>query len=843
MFHFPGRDCCIKRQSKLMCNVRSMKRIFCGSTPTSEYTKVSNKGLKNQNTRMAQSESGHVASKDSKTRSDACSGQQSAVPLAVVEEILLNLPAHQVVQVCRLVCHEWKELVDSAAHWRVRCRREGLQPNDASRPPEDWCQFYFLSKFRRNLLKNPRADDGLQGWEIVQNGADNWATELNRIPLPDNTVTKCFVTSNSQCFKEQLIDLKKEGYSEAFMDQLRPHIKISDWYASCHDCGSEYQICVELLDQRKNSIKTFQPEKVILSFWNGEPWCEMSHVFKNYGPGVRFIRFTHGGNDTQFWAGHYGIRVTNSSVVIYPADESFRLTNRNLLKNPSAQEGLQGWEIVEDGGDCWVTGGNGTTFPVNTCFVTSYGLCLKEQTIDLKEEGYSDALMDQQQPHIKISDWYTPLSDYGSQYQLSVYLLDQEKNPIRTYHPYKIFFQSGNDYPWCQISYVFRNYRPGVRFIRFTHGGGWSGIRITNSSVEICPAAERLRCTKPNLLRNPSAQDGLRGWKIVGSGRDCWVIGENRKPIPDLVTSCFVTSYGLCLKRQLIDLNKEGYSDTFMDQVQPHIKISDWYSQRYDCGSEYQICVELLDQRKNPIKTFQPEKVILSFGNSVKWYEMSHVFKNYGPGVRFIRFTHGGNDTQFWAGHYGIRVTNSSVVIYPADESFRLTNRNLLKNSSAQEGLQGWEIVEDGGDRWVTGGSGTTFPVNTCFVTSYGLCLKEQLIDLKEEGYSDALMDQQQPHIKISDWYAPLSDCGSEYQICVELLDEKKKPISTFQPEKVFFQQGTIYPWRQMFHVFRNYGPGVRFIRFTHGGKDTKFQEGQHGIKVTNSSVEIYLTD
>ncbi|XP_052416189.1 uncharacterized protein fbxo44.9 isoform X5 [Carassius gibelio] len=667
MFHFPGRDCCIKRQSKLMCNVRSMKRIFCGSTPTSEYTKVSNKGLKNQNTRMAQSESGHVASKDSKTRSDACSGQQSAVPLAVVEEILLNLPAHQVVQVCRLVCHEWKELVDSAAHWRVRCRREGLQPNDASRPPEDWCQFYFLSKFRRNLLKNPRADDGLQGWEIVQNGADNWATELNRIPLPDNTVTKCFVTSNSQCFKEQLIDLKKEGYSEAFMDQLRPHIK--------------------------------------------------------------------------------------------------------------------------------------------------------------------------------ISDWYTPLSDYGSQYQLSVDLLDQEKNPIRTYHPYKIFFQSGNDYPWCQISYVFRNYGPGVRFIRFTHGGGWSGIRITNSSVEICPAAERLRCTKPNLLRNPSAQDGLRGWKIVGSGRDCWVIGENRKPIPDSVTSCFITSYGLCLKRQLIDLNKEGYSDTFMDQVQPHIKISDWYASCHDCGSEYQICVELLDQRKNSIKTFQPEKVILSFWNGEPWCEMSHVFKNYGPGVRFIRFTHGGNDTQFWAGHYGIRVTNSSVVIYPADESFRLTNRNLLKNPSAQEGLQGWEIVEDGGDCWVTGGNGTTFPVNTCFVTSYGLCLKEQTIDLKEEGYSDALMDQQQPHIKISDWYAPLSDCGSEYQICVELLDEKKKPISTFQPEKVFFQQGTIYPWRQMFHVFRNYGPGVRFIRFTHGGKDTKFQEGQHGIKVTNSSVEIYLTD
>jgi len=32
------------------------------------------------------------------------------------------------------------------------------------------------------------------------------------------------------------------------------------------------------------------------------------------------------------------------------------------------------------------------------------------------------------------------------------------------------------------------------------------------------------------------------------------------------------------------------------------------------------------------------------------------------------------------------------------------------------------------------------------------LCLKQQLIDLTEEGYSGAFMDQQQPHIKISDW-------------------------------------------------------------------------------------------
>ncbi|XP_056305080.1 F-box only protein 6-like isoform X3 [Danio aesculapii] len=230
------------------------------------------------------------------SRSAAFSFVMTHVPLTVVEEILLNLPAH-VVKECRLVCHEWKELVDSGPHWRERCRREGIQPCDASRPPDDWRQFYFMTKKRRNLIKNPKAEDSLTGWEFVDNGDDG-------IYL-----------------KRQLIDLQKEGYNAAFMDHLQPHIKISDWYGPYFNGGCEYQICVELLDQKKEPISTFQPEKVVIEQWNDEPWCKMTHVFKDYGPGVRLIRFTHGGKDTQFWAGHYGIRITNSSVEICPAAE------------------------------------------------------------------------------------------------------------------------------------------------------------------------------------------------------------------------------------------------------------------------------------------------------------------------------------------------------------------------------------------------------------------------------------------------------------------------------------------------------------------------------------------
>ncbi|XP_048051093.1 F-box only protein 6-like isoform X2 [Megalobrama amblycephala] len=186
-----------------------------------------------------------------------------------------------------------------------------LKSDQSITPPPN-----FNDDVRSNLIKNPRAKDGLQGWEIVKNGGDGWVTGTNNKPHPDDTVTNCFITSYCLCLKRQLIDLKKEGYSDAFMDLRQPRIRISDWYAPRADCGSEYQICVELLDQNKKPIRSFKPKKIVFQQWNDEPWRRVTHVFKDYGPGVRFIRFTHGGKDMQFWKGWYGVRITNSSVKI-----------------------------------------------------------------------------------------------------------------------------------------------------------------------------------------------------------------------------------------------------------------------------------------------------------------------------------------------------------------------------------------------------------------------------------------------------------------------------------------------------------------------------------------------
>uniref|UniRef100_A0A3Q2V9B0 FBA domain-containing protein n=1 Tax=Haplochromis burtoni TaxID=8153 RepID=A0A3Q2V9B0_HAPBU len=106
----------------------------------------------------------------------------------------------------------------------------------------------------------------------------------------------------------------------------------------------------------------------------------------------------------------------------------------------------------------------------------------------------------------------------------------------------------------------------------------------------------------------------------------------------------------MCIKSQLIDLEKEGYSPSVMDHAQPDIKISDWILSRFDCGGSYDIRVELLDQKKQLIEIFSPETIYCGTGR-----------------VGYIRFTRRGRDLRWWKGHFGIHITGSSELFPTLD--------------------------------------------------------------------------------------------------------------------------------------------------------------------------------
>ncbi|KAL6111391.1 fbxo2 [Pungitius sinensis] len=172
--------------------------------------------------------------------------------------------------------------------------------------------------------------------------------------------------------------------------------------------------------------------------------------------------------------------------------------------------------------------------------------------------------------------------------------------------------------------------------------------------------------------------------------------------------------------------------------------------------------------------------------------------------------------------------------------------KNLLKNPSGEDQLTFWEMTMNGGSQWkvedMPGNCSYNFPmdgVNTYFVTSFELCLKKQEIDLLQEGYSSEQLDAQ-PAVIVEDWYCGRMDCGCTYEMTACLLDENKEVIQEFKPQPV-----TLDPdcddcsWKQVSHTFSDYGPGMRFITFEHGGQDTKYWDGWYGVRVTASSVTV----
>ncbi|KAL3872755.1 hypothetical protein ACJMK2_035959 [Sinanodonta woodiana] len=182
-------------------------------------------------------------------------------------------------------------------------------------------------KSDRNLIKNTCACDGLNFWEVTENGGDGFAVEDEpqgsapikkfATDLPEDA--KCWTTSHGMCKKKVLIDLTAEGVDGNLIDERRPKIKISEWYASRNDCGCEYNIKVRLLNESKDEVDKWEFSDTKEP---GTDWYQASHLFSDYGPGVRFIEYTHGGKDTKGWAGRYGVKITGSSVVVAADDKS-----------------------------------------------------------------------------------------------------------------------------------------------------------------------------------------------------------------------------------------------------------------------------------------------------------------------------------------------------------------------------------------------------------------------------------------------------------------------------------------------------------------------------------------
>ncbi|XP_021023011.1 F-box only protein 17 isoform X1 [Mus caroli] len=253
------------------------------------------------------------------------------LPPELLVQVLSHVPPRALVTCCRPVCRAWRDLVDGPSIWLLQLARdrsaEGRAlyalaqrcPADANGNRHDEFPFCALARFclrapfGRNLIYNSCGEQGFRGWE-VEHGGNGWAVEKNFTLVPGAPSQTCFVTSFEWCSKRQLVDLVKEGVWQELLDSGQIEICVADWWGARENCGCIYRLRVRLLDEYENEVVKFSASPNPVLQWTERSCRQVSHVFTNFGKGIRYVSFEQYGRDTRSWVGHYGALVTHSSV-------------------------------------------------------------------------------------------------------------------------------------------------------------------------------------------------------------------------------------------------------------------------------------------------------------------------------------------------------------------------------------------------------------------------------------------------------------------------------------------------------------------------------------------------
>ncbi|RXG72737.1 F-box only protein 6 [Armadillidium vulgare] len=112
--------------------------------------------------------------------------------------------------------------------------------------------------------------------------------------------------------------------------------------------------------------------------------------------------------------------------------------NFNVLKNPSGEQGFSHWK-VQHGGDNIIV--EETPFgcdpipeesglPTQHCFVSSYALCKRSQSVSLyRDLGFKPFVLQVLEPSLIISEWVSARFDCGAQSMIQVSVIGKNEKP------------------------------------------------------------------------------------------------------------------------------------------------------------------------------------------------------------------------------------------------------------------------------------------------------------------------------------------------------------------------------------------------------------------------------
>ncbi|GAA4648072.1 hypothetical protein GCM10023116_03360 [Kistimonas scapharcae] len=183
-----------------------------------------------------------------------------------------------------------------------------------------------------NLLTDPSGAD----WRM-----SHWDREGSWTTLPfggHDSITGQW-QGNGVASKSQTINLLNKGYSAEYLDTA-PDITVQDWFVSTSSAYSaRYQMQVELLDEYGSVIHSWQSSSV----WATWSWNTVQHTLRDYGEGLRSIRFTHGGNGRGVVVDDTSVQIEDPTVTGTADDDILRgARNNDILVGDAGDDILYG---------------------------------------------------------------------------------------------------------------------------------------------------------------------------------------------------------------------------------------------------------------------------------------------------------------------------------------------------------------------------------------------------------------------------------------------------------------------------------------------------------------------
>ncbi len=551
-----------------------------------------------------------------------------------------------------------------------------------------------------NILTNPGAEQGnLDGWTIE---SGPWAVSSN---ARSGQYSFYLDEKGQTSTRSQDINLLFCGYDAAELD-ASPDILVSEWIKNNYPRTAWFRLKVELLDMFNEVITSYDSGQITPSYLG---WQYVGHTFADYGSDLRFIRWEEEAYYGLFdyypapFIDDASLRICTDIQPVWTPSPSFTpspdpnsptptLTPTpnacNLLVNPSMETGdCEGWTILHACGGPGHVMNDAETYHGQWAVQTTANRLRRCQEIDLIAMGFLPAELDSA-PDVAVFEWFRNSGiDYiADTFYMKVELRDASHATIAAYDSGVLGVYDQWEVHTCNLS----GYGPGLRYIYFEDGGmdgqheyaafigtildhafvGVLGVTqppptatptitmtpeptdtptVTNTptiTATMTPTGTPTPLTA-NLLENPGAETGdLTGWTVLQGGGAGWAVRTD-----EIYEGghAFATSEVWNTRSQEVDLAALGFSPSQLDAA-PAVHAHEWFRGANPlCNDRYYLLVELRDAGRQVIASYYSDE-LLAYNF---WKRLSHVFTDYGPGLRYIYWEDGGRGVESWSDHHG----------------------------------------------------------------------------------------------------------------------------------------------------------------------------------------------